>query len=541
MLEEYVSRHEDRVVENQNRLAADTRATYDFIVCGSGTSGSVVARRLAEQSDATVLVLEAGEMDNVPEIEVAEAWIKNLGTSRDWAFTARSNAQMNHRPIALHMGRVLGGGSSINAMHWSRGHRADWDTLAAETGDPDWSYASVLEIYKQIEDWHGVPDRQYRGTGGLVHVSHAPALSPLPYAWLTAAKTCGIPEFVSQNGTLMEAPTGASMADVCIREQRRVSIFRSYLYPMMDRPNVTVLTRALVTRVLFSGNQASGVECIVDGKLRRFNASLEVVLSLGAIHTPKVLMQSGIGGASQLHEFNIPVIEELKGVGRNFQDHWMVAGCICEAPESVEAEDLPHGAIVQANAFVHSSVAEGPPDIQLMQLGFPFASENIAGQYAIPPKSWTILPVLTRPRSTGRISLTGAGPQHPVIIEANPVAEPEELAALTRAVELANEISQSPTLKRFVKRQVTPGNLEGSSLQAFVRDSIASVSHQTCTAMMGNDPDSVVNSKLQVHGISRLTIADGSVLRNITTGNTMAPCVVIGERAAMSIRLRHQL
>src|SRR5262249_14396401 len=157
----------------------------------------------------------------------------------------------------------------------------DWDTLAREVDDQDWSYASVLDTYRKIEDWRGTPDPQYRGTGGLIHVEPAPTLSPLPHAWLEAGKAFGIPVFSSQNGGIMEGPGGASLADVCMKERRRMSIFRSYLYPVMDRPNVTVLTGALVTRVLFNGNQATGVECIVDGKLRRFNASSEVVLSLG--------------------------------------------------------------------------------------------------------------------------------------------------------------------------------------------------------------------------------------------------------------------
>src|SRR5262249_22637834 len=157
--------------------------------------------------------------------------------------------------LTLNMGKVLGGGASINAMHWSRGHQSDWDTLAAEVGDPQWSYASVLDVYRQVEDWQGTPDPEYRRAGGRVHVAPAPALSSLPRKWLEAAKGNHIPVFSSQNGSLMESPMGASMADVCIRNRRRMSIFRSYLYPIMDRSNVAVLTGALVTRVLFDGKR----------------------------------------------------------------------------------------------------------------------------------------------------------------------------------------------------------------------------------------------------------------------------------------------
>lgn len=538
--EQHLSHHDKQVALNQKRLAAEARTTYDFIVCGSGTSGSVVARRLAEKTHATVLVLEAGGVDDAPEIEAADAWVKNLGSPRDWAFLARRNPQINDRAIAMHMGKVLGGGSSINAMHWSWGHRQDWECLAAEVRDPAWSYASVRGIYRCVEDWQGETDPLYRGHGGPVHVAPAPTLSPLPHALLQAGKAFDIPIFASQNGEISEAMAGSSMADVCIKDGKRMSIFRSFLYPIMDRPNVTVLTGALVKRVLFNGKEATGVECIIDGQLRRFDASCEVVLSLGAVHTPKVLMQSGIGDASHLRQFDIPVIEELKGVGRNLQDHCMVAGSIWECPDSAETENLPHGAIVQANAFVRSSAAQDSPDIQLMQMGFPFASDAVSAKHDIPAKAWTILPVLARPQSTGRIKLSGAGPEDPVVIEANTLANPEELAVLTSAVRLVNDMANSPSLKPFVKRGVTPGNLQGAALEEFVRDSVTSVNHLTCTAKMGDDADSVVSSKLQVHGISRLTIADGSVFRDIPTANTMAPCVVVGELAAQFIRQRHQ-
>jgi choline dehydrogenase len=252
-------------------------------------------------------------------------------------------------------------------------------------------------------------------------------------------------------------------------------------------------------------------------------------------------MQSGIGDAAHLHGFGIPVIEELKGVGRNLQDHSMATGCIWECPENAETGSLPHGAIVQTNAFLRSSVADVSPDIQLMQLGLPFASEEVSRQYQILPKAWTMIPVLARPRSTGQIRLTGAGPEDPVTIEANMLADPSDVAALVSAIEIISEIAQSASLRPFVKRQLAPRPMAHPSLESFVRDSVASINHLTCTAKMGNDADSVVNSRLQVHGVEGLTIADGSVLRRVTTGNTMAPCVIIGERAAASIKQRHKV
>lgn len=529
----------ERVIANQKQRNAQLRNSYDFIVCGSGTAGSVVARRLSEHQDITVLVLEAGTTDDVPQVWEAGAWISNLGSERDWGFVAQANPNINGRAISLNMGKVLGGGSSINAMYWSRGHKNDWDTLAAETGDPDWNYASVLALYRGIEDWRGAPDPQFRGEGGLVHVATATALSDVTHACLDAYGQHGIPIFASQNGALMEGTEGASMADVCIDGGRRASIFRSYLYPAMDQPNVTVLTGALVTRVLFEGKRAVGVECVVGGQIQRFLAASEVVLSLGAIHTPKVLMQSGIGDAHDLREFGIPIKEGLTGVGRNFQDHCMVAGCIWECSDLVEPGTIPHNPTPQANAFFRSSAALNSPDIQVIQAGFALASDEIAHKYAPPPNSWTLLPTLVRPKSTGRIRLTGKHATDPVAIDANVLSDPADLAALVKAVELVNELGSSVSLRRYSARQIAPSMLRRSDLENFVRDSVVSVWHQTCTAKMGTDRESVVNSKLQVHGIEGLTVADGSVLRRVATGNTMAPCVIIGERAALSLKHRH--
>jgi len=532
--------YREQITTNQRRQREDLRTSYDFIICGAGTSGSVVARRLAESGAASVLVLEAGGSDDVPEVENASTWTSNLRSARDWNFMASPNPHLNGRTLSMNMGKVLGGGSSINAMYWSRGHQVDWDLLSNEVGDSDWSYASVLALYKKIENWCGLSDPEYRGENGLVHIAPATAKSPVIHACLDAYAEIGIPLFPNQNGSLMEQPEGASISDVCIRDGRRISIFRSYLYPVMNRSNVTVLTDVLVTRVLFDGNRARGVECIIDGQLKRFDAAHEVILSLGAIHTPRVLMQSGVGDAEELHAHGIPAVENLRGVGRNFQDHCMVAGCIWEAPDSVDTVDIPHyDAIPQSNAFLRSSRALASPDIQLIQAGFPLASEDVARRYTLPRKAWALLPALVRPRSTGRIRLTGPKVTDVLAIDTNMLSDPADMAALVSAMGTLDKVARSASLRNFIKRRVTPHSLERHALEQFLRESVVSLWHQTCTAKMGEDEDSVVDSKLRVHGLVNLTVADGSVLRHVTTGNTMAPCVIVGERAALSVMHRY--
>src|SRR5246127_5132641 len=297
----------ERVRANQHKLTAELKPHYDFIVCGSGSSGSVVARRLAENAEVSVLLLEAGGSDDMPSVMEAGQWPLNLGSERDWAFVGQPNPHVNGRSIPLNMGKVLGGGSSINLMAWARGHKNDWDFFAAEARDAAWGYESVLNIYRRIEDWHGAPDPKYRGTGGLAFVQPAPDPNPIAPAMLEGARSVGIPTFENQNGRMMEGAGGSSILDVLIRDGKRQSVFRSYTFPYMDRPNLTVLTHALVTRITLEGKRATGVECIYNGKTHRIGAGLEVVLSVGSIHTPKVLMQSGIGDQAELQRHGIPL------------------------------------------------------------------------------------------------------------------------------------------------------------------------------------------------------------------------------------------
>src|ERR1700704_256665 len=298
----------ERVRSNQEQLAAALQPHYDFIVCGSGSSGSVVARRLAENPDVSVLLLEAGGTDDVPNVIEAIQWSTNLGSERDWGFVDQPNPRLNGRSIPLNMGKVLGGGSSVNVMAWSRGHKNDWDFFASEAGDPAWNYESVLNIYRRIEDWHGAPDPKYRGAGGPVYVQPAPISNPIFPAMLEGARAAGIPTFENPNGRMQEGQGGGSIQDIRSRDGKRQSIFRSYTFPYMDRPNLTVLTHATVIQLIVERMKATGVKIVYDEQVRRISAGLEVVLSLGAINTPKILMQSGIGDQAELRRLGIPLV-----------------------------------------------------------------------------------------------------------------------------------------------------------------------------------------------------------------------------------------
>jgi choline dehydrogenase len=523
----------DRVRVNQQKLTAELKSHFDFIVCGSVSSGSVVARRLAENPDVNVLLLEAGGDDDVPSVMEASPWITNIGSERDWQFKAQPNSWLNGRALSLGMGKVLGGGSSINAMIWARGHKSDWDFFASEAGDPAWSYESVLNIYRRIEDWHGTPDPQYRGTGGPVFVQPRPHPNPIAPALLEGARSAGIRTFENQNGRMMETAGGASRPDVRIRDGKRQSVFRTYVFPYMDRPNLTVLTQALVTRLTFEGKRASGVEISYEGRTHRIRAAHEVILSLGTIHTPKALMQSGIGDQTELQRFGIPIIQHLPGVGHGFQDH-PALGCMWEYQEPLPPDPTPEAVLFWAGDL-------DSPDLQILQAGLPLSSGENATAFDLPGSGWTLLASVVQPKSRGRICLTGSDPIAPVQIEANHLSDTDDLNAARTCVELSREIGNSAALRPFAKREVMPGNLKGPDLENFIRNGVISYWHHTCTAKMGRDPMSVVDGNLKVYGVDNLRIADASVMPRVTTGNTTAPCVIIGERAGEVLRAEHKL
>lgn len=517
-----------RIRSNQDKLTAELKSSYDFIVCGSGSSGSVVARRLAENPNASVLLLEAGGSDDSPSVTDAAQWRANLGSERDWNFQARPNARLNGRSLPMNMGKVLGGGSSINAMYWVRGHKSDWDFFASEADDTAWNYESIKKIFRRVEDWNGEPDDE-RGSGGPVFVAPV-QLQPIGLALRESARAMGIATFENLNGRMTEAESGCAASEVRIRDERRLSIFRSYTFPYMDRPNLTVLTHATVTRLIIEGKRTSGVEIAHDGNIRRIGAGSEVVLALGAIHTPKVLMQSGIGDQAELRDLGIPVVQHLPGVGQNFQDHCVfVSEWECRQP----VEESPKR---QAMLFYKSNAGLDSPDVQIFQA---INGRLEAVQRKEAADTMMLVLAMVRPKSRGRLLLTGPQPSDPIDIEANILGDQDDLKALTSAIELCRDMAGANSFRPFLKGEITPANSDGSTIEQIVRGSVSTIWHQSCTAKMGRDPMSVVDGRLKVYGIDNLRIADASIMPRVSSGNTMAPCVIIGERCAEMLSADH--
>ncbi|WP_425067504.1 GMC family oxidoreductase [Reyranella sp.] len=535
MTDNAVSDFARRGRENQARLTAALRSGYDFIVCGAGSSGSVIARRLAENLDAQVLLLEAGGSDESDSVLNPALWPTNLGSERDWGFQAQPNPHLNGREIPMSMGKGLGGGSSINVMVWARGHKSDWEFFASEARDPRWGYENVLGIYRRIENWQGAPDPAYRGTAGPVWVQPAASPSPLALAMLDAARELDIPVFDHPNGRMMEEEGGAAITDMLVRDGRRQSLYRAYVHPWLDRPNLTVLTGALVQRVVFQGTRATGVELVYGGRRMSVGARMEVVLSLGAIQTPKVLMHSGIGERRQLERFGIPVVQNLPGVGRNLQDH-VSFGCTWALSEPL----APRNSGSEATMYWKSRPDLDTPDLLFCQVEFPVPSERTASR-GVPAHGWTMFAGLAHPESRGRLRLQSADPAAALAIDANFLSDARDMTTAASCIELCRALGNAQAFRPFVTSEAMPGDVKGDELEAYVRDAAVTYWHQSGTARMGQDDMSVVDATLRVYGVSGLRVADGSIMPRVTTGNTQAPCAIIGERAAEMMREDHGL
>jgi choline dehydrogenase len=491
-----------------------------------------VARRLAEDPKVRVLLLEAGADERVEAVRNATLWMNNIGSSRDWQFESEPCDSLAGRRAALPMGKVLGGGSSINGLIWAHGHRNDFDGWAEVTGDPGWSHDAVLRLYRRIESWDGPADELRRGRDGPVYVTRPRDPVPLAGALIEAASGAGIPAVEDLNGAVMEGPGGCGLPNVTVRgRDERVSMAGAYLRPVMSQPNLRVLLQAEVQRLRFSGTRVVGVDYLHAGESHRARAAHEVILSLGAINTPKVLMLSGIGDQHELSRHAIACVVHLPGVGRNFQDHILVAGCVWEYREP----EPPRNNSAEFTLFCKSDAALPTPDLQPVLEERAFGSDAIRLDYALPADpaaAWTLAPGLVRPQSRGHLALTGGTPADRIAVHANYLGERRDVVALLHAVSLCREIGNSSPLRRFARRELMPGPLGAAAMERWLRRASGTYFHPAGTAKMGRDALSVTDGALRVYGVQGLRIADASVMPTITTGNTMAPCVLIGERAA---------
>jgi choline dehydrogenase len=529
------------VTPTRERLAGSIRDAYDFIVCGGGTAGCVIARRLSDDPAASVLLIEAGGSDQVPSVIDTTLWMSNIGSERDWGYRAQPSASLNGRTPPLPMGKVLGGGSSINGSIWARGHKTDFDGWAAETDDPGWNYDAALSIYRRIENWQGPPDAARRGTGGILNIVQPQDPVPLVSALIEGAAGIGIPFVPDINGAAMEGDGGCGLANMLVQDgNRRVSMAASYLHPVMDRANLDILLCARITGLHLSGQRVTGVSFVHRGRHHDVSCGHEVVLSLGAINTPKQLLLAGIGDETDLSKHGIAVRQHLPGVGRNFQDHILLAGCCWEyvTPEP------PRNNAAEFVFYAKSRPDLPSPDLMPVLEECPFGSEVTGPEYGLPAgaaTAWTLAPGLARPDSRGQVRLACADPDAAPLIDANFLSTDTDMAAMIRCVEMCRDIGNSQACAAYGRRELMPGNLSNDDMTRFIRNAAGTYFHQCGTAKMGRDAASVVDSQLRVHGIDGLRVADASIMPTVATGNTMAPTVIIAERASDLLIAAHGL
>ena len=520
--------------DNQAANQAKLEGAYDYIVVGAGASGAIVAGELSK-TGAKILVIESGGPDTAPTIGNPSIWFYNVGGALDWKLPIAPVPQLNNRKFNMALGHVLGGGSSINAMVWTRGLERDYDTWE-RNGAKGWGFKDVLRTYKAQEDWEGGAN-QWRGVGGPVHIRKPGDPHPTAPAFLEAARQMGFPIIDDVNGPLRP---GAGYINMNIAaDGTRVSSSRAFLRPNLDRPNLTLLLNTDVTKVLFDGDRASGVELVTGDGVKSVSATREVILSAGTIHSPKLLMLSGVGDAAQLQKLGIKPVANLRGVGQNLQDHVLVSGVVYQYKGKMPDRPADSDA-VEAEVFLSSGLDNRPIDIALVLEQLPIATPEAAERFAAPPKEgFTIAPALVQPTSRGRIRVTSANWRDPPVIEANHLGTDHDLKATVKAIEVARELGRQAAFNNIREGEVVPGPKAVSRQDVIdlARTASASFGHAVGTARIGADADAVVDSALRVHGLRGLRVADASVAPSIISGpGTNALSFMIGGRAAELIK-----
>jgi len=509
------------------------KSSYDYIVVGAGASGSVVAGELSK-TGAEVLVIESGPDDTAPTIGNPSVWFYNMASPLNYALPIKPTPKVDNRGLALALGHVLGGGSSINAMVWTRGMERDYDAWA-DSGAQGWAWKDVLPMFKAQEDWEGGAN-EWRGVGGPIHIRRPRNPHPTARAVVEAAGQMGFPILDDLNGPMRD---GAGYINMNIaRDGTRVSAARAFLHPNLGRKNLTLLLNTNVTKVLFDGDRAGGVEIVAADGARTVSATREVILSAGTIHTAQLLMLSGVGEASALKKLGIAPVADLRGVGRNLQDHVHLSGVVCQYKGKFPDRPADSNA-VEAEVNLSTGVDGHGTDMVLVLEQIPNASPELQARFgALPENCFTISPSLVQPTSCGQVSLVSADWRVPPTIDMNFLGTDRDLEATLRGAEAARELVSQKAFDAIREVEKIPGPTVKSRKDRidFVRMGTGSFGHPIGTARMGNGADAVVDSELRVHGVRGLRVADASIMPSITSGATNAPSTMIGGRAAQLIK-----
>ncbi len=502
--------------------------THDYVVVGAGSAGCAVTHRLVEAGN-DVLLLEAGAPDEEHEEEIyTPALFPHLFKSdADWEYYTEPQAEMNDRRLYHPRGKTLGGTSALNAQIYNRGSPWDYDNWA-DLGNDGWGYEAMLETYRHGEDFTGTGDDAFHGEGGPLEVTDLSDPHPSSGAFVEAAVECGLERNDDFNG---QRQAGAGLYHVTQREGQRCSSAAAYVKPILDRPELTVETRAHVTGVRFEDNRAVGVTYEQDGATHEADAGEEVVLSAGAYNSPQLLMCSGVGPADHLAGHGIDVVADLPGVGRNLQDH-LFSFVVHERTD--DQPPAPTSNIGEAGGYLYVDDDEPAPDVQFHFCPTYYMTHGFDNPEGL---GFSIGVTQVRPESVGRVELASADPTDDPVIDPQYLTADPDLEVLREGIKRAREIARADALSEFRGEEIWPGeDVEtDEAIEAHVRETAHTVYHPVGTCKMGADDRAVVDDRLRVHGVEGLRVADASVMPEITSGNTNAPSIAIGERAAAMI------
>lgn len=522
---------------------------YDYIVVGGGSAGCLAAGRLAREAGARVLMIEAGPRDKSPMIRMPAGFVKLLNAEHHmWLYKSKPQTRLGGRAPIIPQGRVLGGGSSVNAMVYIRGQAADYDDWARATGDAGWSYQSLLPVFTAMEGNERL-NNAYHGIAGPWKVSDGRHLSDLSRAYVAAAQAIGLPFTDDFNG---KSQIGTGFFQTNTFQGKRVSAVDAFLRPAMETGRIEIKTDCLVERVIVENNRAVGVAYRSGGAQHVARCEGEVLMAAGAIGTPKVLMLSGIGPADILRGHGIAVTADLPGVGANFHDHTEVpVVSLCNGPYGYFGQDRGFAQI--RNGAEYLMFRSGPVSSNGVEAGSFFDPDDLSAsprlqQFCVPSVyvdkdlsdvkasyGLTINSCVTRPLSRGTVTLASGDPADMPLVDPNYLAEPEDLRLAIGGLRRAREILRSEPLRGMVAQEVFPGPAaqDDASLAAHAKRFVKTVYHPAGTCAMGrdNDTQAVLTTELKLRGIAGLRVIDASAMPNIISGNTNAAVLALASRA----------